>query len=131
MADEAEGDGDDEPIVELGEKTPVAGQPLARVAARLTWPHELSRIIDQEGESVIRTPTGPQQLESVLTDVDETYIDSRQTFVSTVEDIIGTGPVATEADDANDNDDNKDQNTNTNTNTTDADGDADPEAEAI
>ncbi|ERG96403.1 DUF5789 family protein [Haloquadratum walsbyi] len=125
MADEAEGNGDDEPIVELGEKTPVAGQPLARVAARLTWPHEVSRIIDQEGESMIRTPTGPRQLESVLMDVDDTYIDSRQTFVSAVEDVIGNGPVETESHDANDNHDGE------STTDADTDGDADPEAEAV
>jgi hypothetical protein len=159
MADEAESDGDDEPIVELGEKTPVAGQPLARVAARLTWPHEVSRIINQEGESMIRTPSGPQQVESIFADIDETYIDSRQTFVyrhlsrllrmlsgavllrlkvmmrmammtaiiqtfvSLVEDVIGSGPVAAEGDDANGNDDGN--------NTTNTDGDVDPEAEAI
>ena len=122
MADEAESDGDDEPIVELGEKTPVAGQPLARVAARLTWPHEVSRIINQEGESMIRTPSGPQRVESILADIDETYIDSRQTFVSLVEDVIGSGPVAAEGDDANGNDDGN--------NTTNTDGDVDPEAEA-
>lgn len=98
MSDEAdEGDGDaQEPAVELGEATAVEGQPLARVAARLTWPHEVSRIEEQEGDSVIRTPSGPQTVSAVLEEVDETYIDSRQAFVTAVRDAVGTGPVETE-----------------------------------
>ena len=96
MADEADEEDEAEPVVELGAATPVEGQPLARVAARLTWPHELSRIVDQEGDSVIRTPSGPQTVSAVLDDVDETYIDSRQAFVTAVQDVIGTGPVETE-----------------------------------
>ena len=94
MADGDE-DGDAESDVELGEETPVEGQPLARVAARLTWPHEVSRIREQEGDSVIRTPDGPQSLSDVLDEVEETYIDSRQTFVTAVRNVIGTGPVET------------------------------------
>jgi hypothetical protein len=93
MADEEEDEG---PVVELGEETPVEGQPLARVAARLTWPHEKSRIVEQEGDSVVRTPSGPQTLSDVLESVDETYFDSRQTFVDLVRDVIDNGPVETE-----------------------------------
>ncbi|RLM59567.1 hypothetical protein DVK02_02160 [Halobellus sp. Atlit-31R] len=93
MADEDESEG---PVVELGEETPIEGQPLARVAARLTWPHEMSRIVEQEGESVVRTPSGPQTLSDVLEDVDETYFDSRQTFVDCVREVVGDGPVQTE-----------------------------------
>jgi len=93
MADEEESEG---PVVELGEETPVEGQPLARVAARLTWPHEMSRVVEQEGDSVVRTPSGPQTLADVLEAVDETYFDSRQTFVDRVHDVIGDGPVQTE-----------------------------------
>ncbi|MBB6645840.1 DUF5789 family protein [Halobellus ruber] len=96
MADDADEEADEEPPVELGEETPVEGQPLARVAARLTWPHEVSRIEAQEGDSVIRTPSGPQSISAVLDDVDETYIDSRQAFVTAVRDVIGAGPVETE-----------------------------------
>lgn len=93
----ADGDEDEEaPVVELGERTPVEGQPLARVAARLTWPHEVSRIREQEGDSVVRTPSGPRTLSDVLDDVDETYIDSRQTFVTAIRGVVGTGPVETE-----------------------------------
>jgi hypothetical protein len=32
----------------------------------------------------------------VLDEVEETYIDSRQTFVTAVRDVVGTGPVETE-----------------------------------
>ena len=96
MADDAEETDEEEPVVELGEETPVEGQPLARVAARLTWPHEVSRIDEQEGDSVIRTPSGPQTVSAVLEEVDETYIDSRQAFVTAVRDVVGTGPVETE-----------------------------------
>jgi hypothetical protein len=96
MADDAEEAGEEEPVVELGGETPVEGQPLARVAARLTWPHEVSRIVEQEGDSVIRTPSGPQTVSAVLDDIDETYIDSRQAFVTAVRDVVGTGPVETE-----------------------------------
>ena len=96
MADEDEDADDAAPAVELGEETPVEGQPLARVAARLTWPHEVSRIDEQEGDSVIRTPSGPQTVSAVLEEVDETYIDSRQAFVTAVRDVVGTGPVETE-----------------------------------
>jgi hypothetical protein len=93
MTDEEEAEG---PVVELGEETSVVGQPLARVAARLTWPHEVSRIEEQEGDSVIRTPSGPQTLADVLDEIDETYIDSRQSFVNLLEDVVGDGPVKTE-----------------------------------
>jgi hypothetical protein len=96
MTDEADDEPEDEPAVELGTETPVEGQPLARVAARLTWPHEVSRIDDQEGDSVIRTPSGPRTVSAVLAEVDETYIDSRQAFVTAVEDVIGTAPVEPE-----------------------------------
>lgn len=92
MADEDEDEG---PVVELGEETPVEGQPLARVASRLTWPHEKSRLIEQEGDSVVRTPSGPQTLSTVLEQVDESYFDTRQTFVETVQSVVGTGPVET------------------------------------
>ncbi|ERH13404.1 MAG: hypothetical protein J07HB67_02443, partial [halophilic archaeon J07HB67] len=66
------------------------------VAARLSWPQERSRIDDKEGDAVIRTPDGPRELTTVLADVDETYFDRRQTFLTAVRDVIGYGPVATE-----------------------------------
>jgi hypothetical protein len=93
MADE---EADDAPVVELGEGEAVEGAPLARVASRLTWPQEKSSILKKEGDAVIRTPSGPQTLEDVLEDVDETYFDTRQTFVNDVQDVVGRGPVATE-----------------------------------
>jgi len=93
MSDEA--DEDAEPDVELGEGEPVEGAPLARVASRLTWPQEASNVRRKEGDATIRTPDGPRTIDSVLDDVDETYFDTRQTFLSTVRSVIGTGPVAT------------------------------------
>ncbi|KAB1189174.1 MULTISPECIES: DUF5789 family protein [Haloferax] len=93
MADE---EADEAPAVELGEGESVEGAPLARVASRLTWPQEKSSILKKEGDAVIRTPSGPQTLEDVLADVDETYFDTRQTFVNDVQDVVGRGPVATE-----------------------------------
>lgn len=94
MADD-ESEEAEEPAVELGEGPDVEGAPLARVASRLTWPQEKSRIVRKEGDAVIRTPDGPRELGDVLDSVDVTYFDRRQTFVSAVEDVIGRGPVET------------------------------------
>lgn len=94
MADEeAE---DEAPVVELGEGETVEGAPLAQVASRLTWPQEKSLIERKEGDAVVRTPSGPQTLSDVLTKVETTYFDTRQTFMSTIEDVVGSGPVETE-----------------------------------
>lgn len=87
---------DEEPSVELGEGPAVEGAPLARVAARLTWPQERSRIVEKEGDATIRTPEGPKTLSDVLEQTDTTYFDSRQTFVDAVEGVVGHGPVQTE-----------------------------------
>ncbi|THE64191.1 hypothetical protein D8Y22_14085 [Salinadaptatus halalkaliphilus] len=92
MSDEDE---DDEPAVELGEQTPVEGAPLARVSSRLTWPKEKSEIDRLEGESVLRTPEGPQELSAILESVEETYFERRQEFESHVRDVVGTGPIPT------------------------------------
>jgi hypothetical protein len=94
MADDEEET--EEPVVELGEREAVEGQPLARVASRLTWPHEKSRVVEKEGESVIRTPDGPQVLSDVLSAVDVTYFDTRQSFVAAVTEAVGDAPVQTE-----------------------------------
>ena len=85
----------EEPAVELGDGTPVEGAPLARPASRLTWPVERSEVVRREGETTIRTPDGPQTLESLLDDVETTYFQSRQEFVDDIEAVIGDGPVAT------------------------------------
>lgn len=95
MSDD-ESEEDAEPAVELGTGDPVEGAPLARVASRLTWPQERSRIVEKEGDSTIRTPDGPQGLEAVLEETDITYYDSKQEFIDAVEDVIGRGPVQTE-----------------------------------
>jgi hypothetical protein len=94
MADEeAE---DEAPAVELGEGETVEGAPLAQVASRLTWPQEKSLIERKEGDAVIRTPDGPQTLSDVLTKVDVTYFDTRQSFMDAIHGVVGSGPVETE-----------------------------------
>ncbi|MFC7070913.1 DUF5789 family protein [Halobaculum lipolyticum] len=94
MADDDEPE-EEEPAVELGDGPAVDGAPLARVASRLTWPQEKSRVLDKEGDATIRTPDGPRDLADVLSEVDVTYFDRRQTFVDAVEDVVGRGPVRT------------------------------------
>ncbi|MDZ7730375.1 MAG: DUF5789 family protein [Natrialbaceae archaeon] len=91
MSDEEEA----EPTVDLGPHVPVEGAPLARVSSRLTWPTERSAILEREGTSVIRTPSGPQSIEAILEEVEETYFDRRQTFEQCVRGVIGTGAVET------------------------------------
>ncbi|WP_318566856.1 DUF5789 family protein [Salinigranum marinum] len=93
MADDEEDEG---PVVELGEREPVDGQPLARVASRLTWPKEKSRVVEKEGDSIVRTPEGPRELAAVLDAVDVSYFDTRASFVTAVTDAVGHGPVRTE-----------------------------------
>ena len=94
MTDEDEEDGEaDTPAVELGEGEAIEGAPLARVASRLTWPQEASRIREKEGESTIRTPDGPRRIDELLEEAGETYFESRQQFRAEIESVIGTGPV--------------------------------------
>lgn len=85
----------EEPAVELGDGPLVEGAPLARVASRLTWPIERSRLLDREGDSVLRTPDGPRELADVLAEVEVTYFDTRRTFLEAVREEIGHGPVET------------------------------------
>ncbi|WP_138005043.1 DUF5789 family protein [Halalkalirubrum salinum] len=93
MSDE---DAEDEPAVELGTGPSVEGAPLARVASRLTWPATKSAIVEQEGDSEIRTPDGATELSTVLESIDTTYFDRRQTFIDEVTAVVGTGPVLTD-----------------------------------
>lgn len=95
MSDD-ETEAEEEPVVELGSGAAVEGAPLARVASRLTWPQERSRIVEKEGDATIRTPEGPQNLEEVLAESDVSYFESRQEFTETIEDVVGRGPVQTE-----------------------------------
>lgn len=94
MADD--NDDEDEPAVELGDGEPVEGAPLARVASRLTWAQQKSEVVRKEGDSVIRTPDGPQQLDEILEAVDIPYFETRREFEDGVRDVIGSGPVPTE-----------------------------------
>lgn len=93
MADE--NDQEEEPAVELGEGESVEGAPLARVASRLTWALQKSEILRKEGDTVVRTPDGPQTLEEILEGVDIPYFETRREFEDAVRDAIGNGPVAT------------------------------------
>jgi hypothetical protein len=95
MADDDDEAEPEEPAVELGTGPSVEGAPLARIASRLTWPQEASRIIDKEGDAVLRTPDGPRELASVLEDVGVSYFESRQEFVRAVRAAVGTGPAQT------------------------------------
>ncbi len=92
MSDDEE---ESEPAVELGDRTPVEGAPLARISSRLFWPKEKSEIDRLEGDSIIRTPDGPRELSTVLEAVDETYFQRHQEFERHVRSVIGTGPVPT------------------------------------
>lgn len=91
MADED----DDVPEIELGDGPPVEGAPLSRVVSRLSWPRAKSAIIEQEGETTIRTADGPIALADILDDVESTYFATSRDFVHDVRDIIGYGPVQT------------------------------------
>lgn len=91
MSDEA--DEDEDPAVALGEETPVAGAPLARIAARYTWPIEKSEIRARDGETEIRTAAGPMSLGSVLDDVDDSYFATRRHFVTAVRDQLPHGSI--------------------------------------
>jgi len=92
MADDEESE---EPAVTLGDGEQVEGAPLARVAARLMWGIEKSKIVEREGGTTIRTPGGPNELGDVLAAVDQPYFATRQEFVDAVEDVVGTGPIPT------------------------------------
>ena len=95
MPDDEDSEEEAVPAVPLGDGPAVEGAPLARVAARLTWPQEASRGREKEGNAEIRTPDGAQTLADVLDEVDVSYFDARQTFVAAVEEVVGTGPVPT------------------------------------
>ena len=92
-------DGDDEesgPAVELGEGQAVSGEPVARVASRLTWPATRSDVRAQEGDAVVRSPDGPRELDAVLADSSVPLFESRSDFLAEVKDRVGRGPAATE-----------------------------------
>jgi hypothetical protein len=92
MADEAE---DEEPIVELGEGESVKGAPIRQVTARLYFGIEHSEVIRREGETQVRTPSGPRSLSDVLSEVETTYFETRRDLEHTIETTIDTGVVPT------------------------------------
>jgi hypothetical protein len=83
------------PAVELGEGPAVEGAPVERIASRLTWPQERSRIRAKEGDATVRSPDGPRELDAVLDEVEISYFDARRTFVEAVRDVVGRGPIET------------------------------------
>lgn len=89
-SDESE---DEQPTVELGDDDSVPGAPIARIAARLSWPQEKSEINRKEGETDIRTPNGPTPLSELLDEVETTYFARRQDFINALENVIGKGPI--------------------------------------
>ena len=93
MADDE--DETSEPVVEVGDGPDVPGAPVARIASRLTWPQEASRIVEKEGDAEIRTPNGPRTVADVMSEIDRTYFDRQQTFLDAVESVVGNDPVAT------------------------------------
>jgi hypothetical protein len=95
MSDDEGEEAAEEPAIELGEGPDVEGAPLARVASRLSWGIERSTIIDREGDAVIRTPDGPQELATIVEQIDTPYFEKRQEFEAAVREVIGDGPVQT------------------------------------
>ncbi|EMA55896.1 MULTISPECIES: DUF5789 family protein [Halococcus] len=95
MADDDNGEDEDEPVVELGESESIEGVPLSRATSRLTWGMEKSRLERRIGDTEIRTPDGPRRIDDVLDEIDETYFERRQEFESHVDEVVGTGPVPT------------------------------------
>ncbi|KYH27703.1 hypothetical protein HAPAU_03710 [Halalkalicoccus paucihalophilus] len=95
MSDEDDTEEEEAPLVELGDRTPVEGAPLARVASRLYWPVQRSEIRRKEGETVVRTAEGPTSVDELLDGTDITYFESRQEFVDACREVTGTGPVPT------------------------------------
>jgi hypothetical protein len=83
------------PAVPLGEGEAVEGAPPARVASRLHYPIGESDVVRREGETIIRTPSGPRELASVLEETDEVYFDTRQALESAVRDALEAGAVPT------------------------------------
>ena len=96
MSDTDEETDEEAPAVELGEGPKIDGEPLARAASRLTWPAKRSDVRAQEGETVIRTPEGPVELDEALAESEVPLFESRSDFLEAVEDVVGRGPVATE-----------------------------------
>jgi hypothetical protein len=96
MSDTDADETEEEPAVELGEGPDVPGEPVARVASRLTWPATRSDVRAQEGDAEIRTPDGPRTVDDVLAASEVPLFESRSEFVGEVQDLVGRGPVATE-----------------------------------
>lgn len=90
-----EDDAEEGPAVPLGDGAEVEGAPLARVVSRLHWGMSKGEIEEREGTTVIRTADGPQELGTILDDVETPYFESRREFTEAVRSQIGVGPVPT------------------------------------
>jgi hypothetical protein len=91
----AKEDDEDADAVELGDRAPVEGAPLARIAARFMWGMEKSEIERREGDTEIRTPDGPRALSDLLAEVETTYFASRREFMDALDPVVGSGPIPT------------------------------------
>ncbi len=92
-SEEEDADDEDDPAVPLGDGPSIQGAPVARVASRLHYPIEKSQILTREGETQIRTPTGPQELASILAETDTVYFETSQAFTEAIREVIGLGPI--------------------------------------
>lgn len=88
-----EDDAEEGPVVPLGDGEDVEGAPLARVVSRLHWGMSKGEIAEREGTTVIRTADGPQELGTILDDVETPYFESRREFTEAVRSQIGVGPI--------------------------------------
>ena len=95
-ADDEDDEADEGPAVALGEGAAVDGAPIARIAARLSWPQERSSILEKVGEERIRTPDGGRSLADILEETETTYFASRREFLDVTGEATGDGPIPTE-----------------------------------
>lgn len=79
--------------VTLGSEAAVKGAPVARVASRLHWGMSKGEIGEREGDTVVRTSEGPQELGTILESVEVPYFESRREFVDAIRAEIGVGPI--------------------------------------
>ena len=89
----SEDDEETAPTVMLGDDEPVAGVPIARVAARQHYPLPRSQLLDRAGEIEIRTPAGPTALENALEEAETQIFPTAAALIATVREAVGEGPV--------------------------------------
>ena len=92
----ADDDAETPPSVSLGPDEPVAGAPIARVAARLHYPLPRSQLLDRAGTVEIRTPSGPTQLGTIIEASDARLFPTAAALISTVRETVGEAPAVAE-----------------------------------